>query len=127
MRRARWSGFSHIGIFAVLGGLAAAVSLIPSSVGRAALQKAAQSDVPAPESHVLSADDGFNIHIRYYRSPAESTKDAAVVVLLHMKDGNRFVWEQDGGIAQALQSKGFAVVTVDLRYHGESKANGAAP
>ena len=61
------------------------------------------------------------LHITYYKSNLE--KDAPVVVLLHMKDGNRFVWQTDpAGFALRLQADGFAVVTVDLRYHGENKA-----
>ena len=44
-------------------------------------------------------------------------------MLLHMKDGNRFVWQS--GFPERLQGEGFAVVTIDLRGHGESKAGGA--
>src|SRR5207302_455214 len=69
--------------------------------------------------------DGLNLHVSYYKSTLE--KDAAVVVLLHMKDGNRYVWQTEpDGFARKLQKDGFAVVTVDLRYHGENKAGGAA-
>jgi len=47
-------------------------------------------------------------------------------VLLHMaKDGNRFVWQGDKGFAHRLQEDGYAVITVDLRFHGESKIGGA--
>ena len=48
-------------------------------------------------------------------------------MLLHMKDGNRFVWQTEpDGFAKKLQKDGFAVVTVDLRSHGENKPGGAA-
>ncbi len=42
-----------------------------------------------------------------------------------MKDGNRFVWQGDKGFAHRLQEEGYAVITVDLRFHGESKVGGA--
>lgn len=100
--------------------------LWPATKGRAA-----QNDKKAPapvleigEPRVLTTRDGVNLHVTYYKSTLE--KNAAVVVLLHMKDGNRFVWQTDEGFAKRLQADGFAVVTVDLRYHGENKAGGAA-
>ncbi len=73
----------------------------------------------------MTTKDGVGLHVTYYKSTLE--KDAAVVVLLHMKDGNRFVWQTDpDGFARKLQKDGIAVVTVDLRFHGENKAGAAA-
>jgi pimeloyl-ACP methyl ester carboxylesterase len=77
-----------------------------------------------PENKSLSTKDGGTIHITYYASGMG--KDSPVVVLLHMKDGNRFIWQGDKGFAPRLQQDGYAVITVDLRHHGESK-DGAAP
>lgn len=65
---------------------------------------------------VLKTEDGFDLKISYYKSI--SAKDASVVVLLHGQRGQRLQWK---GFATDLQTKGeFAVVTVDLRGHGES-------
>lgn len=68
------------------------------------------------EDRVLKTDDGFDLKISYYKSI--SGKEAPVVVLLHGQRGQRLQWK---GFATDLQTKGdFAVVTVDLRGHGES-------
>ena len=48
------------------------------------------------------------------------TKNAPVVVLLHGDKENRLIWEGEKGLASALQREGFAVITVDLRKHGQS-------
>ncbi len=85
-----------------------------------------------------SATDGFSIHITYFPAFAEdsnqSNKDefgspnAGVIILIHGKDGDRLVWDQKQGNAKLSFVDGlrrelkFAVVTVDLRKHGESKS-----
>lgn len=69
------------------------------------------------ESVTLTANDGFPIHISYYKS--EVGQEAPVVVCVHDKGGNRRVYDD---LAKTLQAEGYAVVTVDLRKHGESKA-----
>ncbi|MSR57283.1 MAG: alpha/beta fold hydrolase [Planctomycetaceae bacterium] len=96
----------------------------PVNDSRAA-QKDKKSDEPAvaPERKSLQTKDRGAIHITYYRSNAG--KNSPVVVLLHMSDGNRLLWEGTNGFAELLQHEDFAVVTVDLRHHGESKAGGA--
>src|SRR5262245_35482534 len=76
-----------------------------------------------PENHSLPTKDGASIRITYYKS--DLGKDAPVVVLLHGKDENRFVWQsEDAGFAKQLQKAHYAVITVDLRHHGESKVAG---
>lgn len=70
----------------------------------------------------LTAQDGHPIHLSYYKST--EGQDAPVVILLHMKGGNRLVWEQS--FAKILQQQGYAVLAVDLRKHGQSKADGGA-
>lgn len=75
------------------------------------------------------APDGHAIHITYFPAIAKAggTENAPVVILLHGKDGDRLVWEQKGpgatgkSFAVVLQDQGYAVVSVDLRKHGESK------
>lgn len=80
--------------------------------------------IDAPETRTVTTKDNVPIRITYYKSSLG--KEAPVVVLLHMKDGNRFAWQGAGGFAEMLQNKGFAVITVDLRHHGESKVAGSA-
>jgi len=76
-----------------------------------------------PVNVVLRTKDNLALRATYYQSARG--KDAAVVVLLHMKDGNRFIWQSEGGFANRLQKEGYAVLTVDLRGHGESRGDGA--
>lgn len=74
------------------------------------------------ESKTLQAADGWPLKITYYRS--SEGKEAAAVILLHGKNENRLVWtgpKGSEGFAESLHKKGFAVITVDLRKHGQSK------
>ncbi len=64
----------------------------------------------------LIAKDGFRIAITYYPSPLK--QDGAVVVLLHQVSGNQLDW---GALPKQLQNENYAVITVDLRGHGQSK------
>ncbi|MFM8286738.1 MAG: alpha/beta hydrolase [Planctomycetaceae bacterium] len=77
-----------------------------------------------PVNVVLRTKDNLALKATYYQS--SRGKDAAVVVLLHMRDGNRFIWQSEGGFANRLHKEGYAVLTVDLRGHGESRGDGAA-
>ncbi|MGE5191780.1 MAG: alpha/beta hydrolase [Deltaproteobacteria bacterium] len=125
MRRAFWSTTARMGYLAAIGAAVALAGLAPP-VSRAAQKAAAGGKgggVLDREDRILQTRDGGNLHISYYKSPGD--KESPVVVLLHMKDGSRFVWQGDKGFARRLQEQGFAVVTVDLRYHGESKVGGA--
>ncbi len=85
--------------------------LVSSSVarGQAPAKKATSED------RSLLAKDGAEIKITYFKSTAG--QDAAVVVMLHGKGGNRLIWKSH---AEALQKFDYAVVTVDLRGNGES-------
>ena len=124
MRCARW-GTARIGLSTTIALVLCGAGLWPATNSRAAQKTNKTSEtVLEKEDRVLTTKDGVNLHVTYYKSMLE--RDAAVVVLLHMKDGNRFVWQTDGGFAKKLQADGIAVVTVDLRYHGENKAGGAA-
>jgi pimeloyl-ACP methyl ester carboxylesterase len=124
MQRARW-GMARFGFFTAIALALTTMGLWPSANTRAAQTKSADPNLAEMEPRILTTADGYNLHVSYYKSTME--KDAAVVVLLHMKDGNRFVWQADSdGFAKKLQRDGFAVITVDLRYHGENKAGGGA-
>ena len=84
----------------------------------------------APEDKAIpSLADGWPLKLTYYKS-AEG-KEAAVVLLMHMKGESRLVWSAPSptapkGFAEQLQSKGFAVIAVDLRKHGQSKPGAEA-
>lgn len=84
---------------------------------------AQDSEIPVAVDEVLQTKDGWPISITYYKS--KLGKEAPVVVFLHEKGGNRFVWQTPGGIAETLQKQDFAVITVDLRKHGQSVGAGA--
>jgi len=92
------------------------------AVPEARAQAKAQPKKALSEDRTLVTKDGVPIRCTYF--PSGAGKDSAVVVLLHGKRGNRLVWQTGvgnyPGYAQALQQNGFAVVTVDLRGHGES-------
>lgn len=75
-----------------------------------------KGEIPAPVNQALPVP-GVQLQTTYYKSTMGA--EAPVVVLLHMKDGNRFVWQN--GFAERLQADGYAVITVDLRGHGESR------
>src|SRR5690606_4539975 len=84
----------------------------------------AQSPKPAAprvEDRTLLTTDGWRIPITYY--PASGGKESPVIVMLPGKGGNRQVWR---GSAEKLNAAGYAVVTVDLRKHGESSPPGNA-
>jgi pimeloyl-ACP methyl ester carboxylesterase len=124
MRGACGTKTSRLGILAVIA-LALVAALLAPPAGSADQKPPAGGKPGAlldPESRVLPTGDG-SLHITYYKSPGD--RESPVVVLLHMKDGSRFVWQGENGFARKLQKNGFAVITVDLRYHGESKAGGA--
>jgi len=83
---------------------------------------------------LLSAADGLPIHITYYPVSAKEsvtgTMNAPVVVLLHAGDESRLQWDKSSSTGSnpsfpaKLQASGYAVITVDLRKHGESVIKG---
>ncbi|MCA9021277.1 MAG: alpha/beta fold hydrolase [Planctomycetaceae bacterium] len=72
---------------------------------------------PKPQEITLTTPDGWPISITYYES--SNAADSPVVVLLHGKGGNKRVWDRQ--FAPILQQNGYAVVSVDLRKHGNSQ------
>ncbi|HIE97308.1 MAG TPA: hypothetical protein EYQ63_09905 [Fuerstia sp.] len=79
----------------------------------------AQATSPG-ENRTVTTADGWDIKVTYFESP--SGKESPVVILLPGAEGleesrTRKVWE---GMAKALQKQGYAVVTADLRKHGDS-------
>lgn len=83
---------------------------------------------------VLPTGDDWQIYITYYATFAQKesiAKNTPVIILLHGDKENRLVWEGEKGLAPRLQREGFAVITVDLRKHGQStnvgRASGDSP
>jgi len=86
-------------------------------------------------NEVLRSPDGFPIHITYYpylvtkETPADGAKNAPVVVLLPGDKETRLLWDKSSGPSDQdpfpllLQKRGYVVITVDLRKHGESVIN----
>lgn len=69
------------------------------------------------EEKTLTTDDNVELKATYFKST--SGKDAPVIIMLHGKGGSR---RQYKAFATELQVKGdFAVITVDLRGHGDSQ------
>ncbi len=89
--------------------LCASLATPPAAHAQAPPKKATNED------KTLYAKDGVEIKITYFKSTAG--QDAAVVVMLHGKGGTRQIWKSH---AEGFQKNDFAVVTVDLRGHGES-------
>jgi len=85
----------------------------------AAAQDKKEKEKPVDDKTLQSPVDGWPLKLTYYRST--DGKDASVVVLLHMKNESRLTWTAPKGFAEQLHAKGFAVVAVDLRKHGQSK------
>lgn len=72
------------------------------------------------DDRVLMSADGWPIHVTYFQS--KNGKESPVAILAAAAEGpessrTRKVWN---GVAVALNKAGYAVVTVDLRKHGDS-------
>lgn len=91
--------------------------------------QASKAKKAAFEEKTLTTRDGVPLHCTYF--PSAAGKNAPVAILLHGKNGNRLVWQTGSGnipgFAQALQGNDFAVMTVDLRGHGQNIAAAGAP
>ncbi|MBL8798803.1 MAG: hypothetical protein JNM56_33225 [Planctomycetia bacterium] len=82
------------------------------------LPTAGRSEPPKPSKIVFETFDKAELQGTWYPSSVEGTKSPCVI-LLHRIGGNRLQegWES---LAQALQEKGFAVMSFDFRGHGDS-------
>jgi len=87
-----------------------------------------------PEEVTLAAKDGVQLRVTYY--PSSAGQDAVPVVMLHDFNESRAVFDPlarllsnpDGGLGQqgppgTTVNRSRAVVTVDLRGHGDSKTS----
>ncbi|MEO2034254.1 MAG: hypothetical protein ABGZ35_19430 [Planctomycetaceae bacterium] len=95
----------------------------PGPVPLQAFGQGQQKD--SEQDRILIAADGWPIHVTYLE--ADKGKEAPVVVLLTAANGNeklevtRKVWTE---LANHLHKNGFAVLSVDLRKHGDSQLEG---
>ncbi len=88
------------------------------------------------QNQTVRGPDGWPIHFTYYpaletvENVRRDTATAGVLILLHGKGGSRLFWDKTSAppmlppFAEMLQSKGFAVLAVDLRKHGDSAREG---
>ena len=93
------------------------------SVPHAATAQGTKIEKGGHSERVVQTEDDWSIYITYYPSMSDkeaAAKETPVVILLHGDKDNRLVWEGTKGLAPRLQLEGFAVVTVDLRKHGQS-------
>jgi len=71
------------------------------------------------EAQAVVTRDGWTVHFTYWEGQDE--EDTPIVVLLHGRNENRLVWSARQ-TAQVLVHERSAVIAVDLRKHGETKA-----
>jgi hypothetical protein len=100
----------------VFGLVAGGMALFLTS---AAVAQGTKPPVPVVKPETRITADGWTIPITYYQSTAG--KEASVVVLLHGEGDNQLVWTQKTKLAERLHAENFAVITCDLRKHGEAK------
>jgi pimeloyl-ACP methyl ester carboxylesterase len=91
---------------------------------------------PTSRSETVSAPDKFPIRFTYYPAVTEKDKnpegpsESGVIILLHGDKGSRNNWDKETAPAgqktfpALLQEQGYAVVSVDLRKHGQSVLDG---
>lgn len=92
-------------------------------------QAEAQSNV---RKEAVTTVDQQQIRFSYYPVLKDKgvPQEAPVAILLHGAGGSRIVWDKGSAPAggksfpETLQNEGFAVLTVDLRKHGESVTSG---
>lgn len=113
-----------------------AVLLGACLVGSWGASASAQKNVSTKSTtEVLQSEgDDYPIHITYYEAPdnAGGRENAPVLVMLHGEGGSRLIYDKSSAppdgrpLAEFMNNTGYAVVTVDLRKHGESLEGGAS-
>lgn len=76
---------------------------------------AATATAAPPSDLAITASDGIKLAASFY--PPASAAPAPGVLLIHMLGRNRTDWAK---LANDLQSRGYAVLALDLRGHGDS-------
>lgn len=96
------------------------VAMLVLSIGTSlSAQDKKDKEKQVDDKTILSPVDGWPLKLTYYRSG--EGKEAPVVILLHMKGASRLPWTAPKGFAEQLNGRGFAVLAVDMRKHGQSK------
>ena len=110
----------RLGRIAFLAAVAGAAVQAPTR----ARAQAPGGELPNRVDRGLATADDWQIYITYYPAAGSDKenvgKKTPVVVLLHGDKNNRLIWEGEKGLAPRLNKEGFAVITVDLRKHGQS-------
>lgn len=103
---------------AVLAAFVTALALLPECHAQAPVQGGASGGAATTkaEDKTLTTKDGIAVRITYF--PSSLGTQAPCVIMLPGKKGNRRIWNTT--LAEPLQQAGYAVVTVDLRGHGET-------
>lgn len=110
------SHFASIRIASLARTWLAAVAMLLVMSGIALAQEQEQK-LPEPEELTLETKDGVVLRATFY--PGTKGKESVPVILLHQFKGNRHSF---GTLPKYLQEKhGCAVITVDLRGHGDSQ------
>ncbi len=75
----------------------------------------------------VKTDDGWQIALQYYES--SSTEKLYPVLLIHGEGMNRYIYDfgKNHSLARYLSSRGYPVYIVELRGHGMSSVEEAAP
>lgn len=112
-----------------MAGLTRRRSLILGLAGLGLMSVPLQAEVTSQVESVMTADS-FPIKFTYYPAIAEKNDNdlstAPVVILLHGEKESRLNWDKGSAPAgkppfpAVLQDLGFAVISVDLRKHGQS-------
>lgn len=89
----------------------------------ASAQDKKDKEKPVDDKLLQSPADGWPLKLTYYRST--EGKEAPVVILMHEKNESRLKWTAPKGFAEQLHAKGFGVIAMDLRKHGQSKPGAA--
>ena len=112
------------------------VILVLGTIGFIGRAKADAADAPPDVSReTFRTSDGWTIYASYYKAYKTDKlrtdlSERAVVVLLHGEEGNRVGWDKSSAppgkpsFPVLLHTLGYAVLTVDLRKHGESVVKG---
>lgn len=72
---------------------------------------------PILSKETIPGVDQLEIQVTYRAESGSSPRPG--VILLHMLNSNRQIWEENG-FAETLYQNGFAVLSVDMRGHGET-------
>jgi pimeloyl-ACP methyl ester carboxylesterase len=117
-----------------MSGLTRRESLILGAAGLGLFASSVRAEAKSQVESVITTDN-VPIKFSYYPAIAEKNDNdlstASVVLMLHGEKGSRLQWDKGSAPAgkepfpAVLQNVGFAVVTVDLRKHGQSVAAGA--